>query len=56
MEFLVIIACIIINALAIKKTNEVRRNANAVLEDIEAHQKFLIAVAAKESRRSRWRK
>jgi hypothetical protein len=53
-EFITIMTCTIICALSIKKTNSARRQAQAILEDIEAHHKFLITVAA--SRRSKWRK
>jgi len=55
-EFITVVVCIIICSLSIKKTNNARRSAEAILEDIEAHHKFLINVAAKESRRSKWRK
>ena len=54
--FICIMSCIIICSLSIKKANQIRRNAQAILDDIEAHHKFLIAVAAKENKRARWRK
>lgn len=54
--FICLIGCIIACSLSIKKANSVHRKAQAILEDIETHQKLLIAIAAKENRRSKWRK
>jgi hypothetical protein len=55
-EFITVVVCLIVCSLTLKKANIARRSAQAILEDVEAHHKFLIAVAAKESRRSKWRK
>jgi len=55
-EFITIFACVVVCSLTLKKAHNNLRSAKAILEDIEAHHKFLISVASKESRRSKWRK
>jgi hypothetical protein len=55
-EFITITVCVVVCSLTLKKAHNHLRSARAILEDIEAHHKFLISVAAKESRRSKWRK
>lgn len=54
-EFVTIITCLVICSLTLKKAHSHLRSARAILDDIEAHHKFLITVAAKESRRGKWR-
>jgi hypothetical protein len=55
-EFITITICVVVCSLTLRKAHNHLRSARAILEDIEAHHKFLISVAAKESRRSKWRK